>query len=86
MVEHEFFGRDKPSAEFQDRHGQEGRKIRGLTVEEYINRLGQDLIQRQDNSGDAQQRQGGTGVIAPHSKDPDPQKTPAGQQQQNGTE
>jgi hypothetical protein len=44
MVEHEFFGRDKPSAEFQDRHGRGGREIRGLTVEEYINRLGQDLI------------------------------------------
>jgi hypothetical protein len=44
MVEAEFFGRDKPSAEFQDRHGRGGREIRGLTVEEYINRLGQDLI------------------------------------------
>ena len=44
MVEAEFFGRKKPSAEFQDRHGRGGREIRGLTVEEYINRLGQDLI------------------------------------------
>src|SRR4029077_17527221 len=34
----------KPSAEFQDRHGRGGREIRGLTVEEYINRLGQNLI------------------------------------------
>src|SRR4029077_10299990 len=39
MVEAEFFGRDRPSAEFRG-----GREIRGLTVEEYINRLGQDLI------------------------------------------
>jgi hypothetical protein len=39
MVEHEFFGRDRPILEFRDR-----REIRGLTVEEYINRLGQDLI------------------------------------------
>jgi hypothetical protein len=38
-VEAEFFGRDRPSAEFRG-----GREIRGLTVEEYINRLGQDLI------------------------------------------
>jgi hypothetical protein len=44
MIEAEFFGRKKPSAEFQDRHGRGGREIRGLTVEEYINRLGQDLI------------------------------------------
>ncbi len=44
MVEHEFFGRDRPIPQFRDRHGQEGRRIRGLTVEEYINRLGQDLI------------------------------------------
>jgi hypothetical protein len=44
MVEAAFFGRDNPSAEFQDRHGRGGREIRGLTVEQYINRLGQDLI------------------------------------------
>src|SRR6266851_9566962 len=44
MVEAEFFGRDRPCAGFRDRHGREGREIRGLTVEEYINRLGQDLI------------------------------------------
>ena len=44
MVEAEFFGRDRPIPQFRDRHGQEGRRIRGLTVEEYINRLGQDLI------------------------------------------
>jgi hypothetical protein len=44
MVEAEFFGRDRPSAEFRDRYGREGCEIRGLTVEEHINRLGQDLI------------------------------------------
>jgi len=44
MVEHEFFGRDRPCFEFRDRSGRGGREIRGLTVEEYINRLGQDLI------------------------------------------
>jgi len=40
MVEAEFFGRDRPRVGFRDSHGE----IRGLTVEEYINRLGQDLI------------------------------------------
>src|SRR5712691_2672000 len=44
MVEAEFFGRDRPRAGFRDRHGRGGREIRGLTVEEYIHRLGQDLI------------------------------------------
>jgi hypothetical protein len=44
MVEAEFFGRDRPRAEFRDRYGREGGEIRGLTVEEHINRLGQDLI------------------------------------------
>jgi hypothetical protein len=44
MVEHEFFGADRPLPQFRDRHGLEGRQIRGLTVEEYINRLGQGLI------------------------------------------
>jgi hypothetical protein len=44
MVEAEFFGRDRPIPEFRDRHGRGGREIRGLMVEEHINRLGQDLI------------------------------------------
>ena len=51
MVEAEFFGRDRPIPQFRDRHGQEGRKIRGLTVEEYINRLGQDLIPLAERCG-----------------------------------
>ncbi len=51
MVEAEFFGRNRPIPQFQDRHGQEGRKIRGLTVEEYINRLGQDLIPLAERCG-----------------------------------
>jgi hypothetical protein len=44
MVEAEFFGVDRPSANFRDRYGREAREIRGLTVEEHINRLSQDLI------------------------------------------
>ena len=44
MVEHEFFGVDRPSANILDRYGREAREIRGLSVEEHINRLSQDLI------------------------------------------
>jgi hypothetical protein len=51
MIEAEFFGRDRPIPQFRDRHGQEGRRIRGLTVEEYINRLGQDLIPLAERCG-----------------------------------
>ena len=47
MVEAEFFGRDRPRAGLRDRHGE----IRGLTVEEYINRLGQDLIPLAERCG-----------------------------------
>ena len=44
MVEAEFFGRDQPSAEFRDRYGKEGKHIRGLTVEQHIARLGEELL------------------------------------------
>ena len=44
MVEAEFFGRDQPSAEFRDRYGREGRHIRGLTVEQHIARVGEQLL------------------------------------------
>jgi len=44
MVEHEFFGVDRPSANVHDRRGAEAREIRGLSVEEHINRLGPVLI------------------------------------------
>ena len=43
MVEHEFFGVDRPLPEFRDRHGRERASDTGLTVEQYINRLGQDI-------------------------------------------
>jgi hypothetical protein len=35
QFEHEFFGRDGPSAHFRDRYGREARSIRGLTVEQH---------------------------------------------------
>ncbi len=44
MVEAEFFGRDRPSAQFRDRYGNEGRNIRGLTVEQNITRLSEELL------------------------------------------
>jgi hypothetical protein len=44
MVEAEFFGQDRPSAQFRDRYGDEGRSIRGLTVEQHIARLGEELM------------------------------------------
>jgi hypothetical protein len=44
MVEAEFFGRDQPSAEFRDRYGDRGRYIGGLTVEQHIARLGEQLL------------------------------------------
>jgi len=47
MIEAEFFGRDRPRAGLRDRPGE----IRGLTVEEYIKRLGQDLIPLAERCG-----------------------------------
>jgi hypothetical protein len=44
MVEAEFFGQDRPSAQFRDRYGDDGRSIRGLTVEQHIARLGEELM------------------------------------------
>jgi hypothetical protein len=44
MVEAEFFGQDRPSAQFRDRYGDEGQSIRGLTVEQHIARLGEQLL------------------------------------------
>ena len=44
LIEHEFFGLDGPSAHFQDRYGREGRRIRGLTVEEHLAHLRERLI------------------------------------------
>jgi len=41
MVETEFLGRGKPSAQFRDRYGDDGGNIRGLTVEQHIARLGE---------------------------------------------
>src|SRR5207244_3330645 len=44
MIEHEFFGRDRPCFEFRDRRGREGPTIQGLTVEQHIARSSDRLI------------------------------------------
>jgi len=53
MVEAEFFGRDKPNAQFRDRYGNEASSIRGLTVEEHISRLGEELLPLAERFGRA---------------------------------
>jgi hypothetical protein len=44
QIEHEFFGTRGPSAHFQDRYGRSGSTIRGLSVEEHLARLRDELI------------------------------------------
>src|SRR5437667_10998353 len=43
-IEHEFFGRDGPEAQFRDRYGRVGRTIRGLIVVEHFAHLREGLI------------------------------------------
>jgi hypothetical protein len=43
-IEHEFFGIQGPSATFKDRYGREGRSVRGLSVEEHLVRLRENLL------------------------------------------
>jgi hypothetical protein len=50
-IEHEFFGRDGPSAHFRNRYGQEGRSIRGLTVEQHLAYLREGLIPLAERCG-----------------------------------
>jgi hypothetical protein len=50
-IEHEFFGRDGPSAHFRDRYGREGRTIRGLTVEQHLAHLREGLIPLAERCG-----------------------------------
>src|SRR5271169_1255016 len=51
LIEHEFFGVDGPSANFQDRYGREGRTIRVLTVEQYLTRLRENLLPLAERCG-----------------------------------
>jgi hypothetical protein len=50
-IEHEFFGRDGPSAHFRDRYGREGRSVRGLTVEQHLVHLREGLIPLAERCG-----------------------------------
>jgi hypothetical protein len=43
-IEHEFFGREAPSANFRDRYGRDGSMVRGLTVEQHLQRLREGLL------------------------------------------
>src|ERR1700736_3287632 len=50
-IEHEFFGRDGPSAQFRDRYGRDGATVRGLTVEQHLARLREDLVPLAERCG-----------------------------------
>jgi hypothetical protein len=50
-IEHEFFGRDGPSAEFRDRYGREGKAVRGLTVEQHLRHLRESLLPLAERCG-----------------------------------
>jgi hypothetical protein len=51
LIEHEFFGLDGPSAQFQDRYGREGRAVRGLAVEQHLARLREELLPLAERCG-----------------------------------
>ena len=51
LIEHEFFGVKGPNANFEDRYGREGRAIRGLTVEQHLARLREELLPLADPCG-----------------------------------
>jgi hypothetical protein len=51
QIEHEFFGTRGPSANFQDRYGHTGGTIRGLTVEQHLARLRDELMPLAERCG-----------------------------------
>jgi len=51
LIEHEFFGVKGPNANFEDRYGREGRTIRGLTVEQHLAHLREELLPLADRCG-----------------------------------
>ena len=51
LIEHEFFGLKGPNANFEDRYGREGRTIRGLTVEQHLAHLREELLPLADRCG-----------------------------------
>lgn len=55
LIEHEFFSVEGPSANFKNKYGSEGRRIRGLTVEQYLARLREQLLPTAERCGRAVQ-------------------------------
>jgi hypothetical protein len=51
LIEAEFFGRQRPSAHLQDRRGSGVREIHGLTVEQHLARLREELIPLAERCG-----------------------------------
>jgi hypothetical protein len=44
LIEHEFFDKEGPSAKFEKRYGRGSHEIQGLRVEDYIHRIGEELL------------------------------------------
>jgi hypothetical protein len=44
LIEHEFFGSEGPSVKLQKRYGRGSHEIQGLRVEDYIHRVGEQLL------------------------------------------
>jgi hypothetical protein len=44
LIEHEFFDKEGPSAKLQERYGRGSHEIGGLRVEDYIHRVGEQLL------------------------------------------
>src|SRR5215212_1645622 len=44
LIEHEFFQKEGPSAKLQKRYGRGSNEIQGLRVEDYIHRVGEELL------------------------------------------
>ena len=44
LIEHEFFDKEGPSAKFQKRYGRGSHEIDGLRVEDYVHRIGEQLL------------------------------------------
>ncbi len=44
LIEHEFFSKESPSAKLQDRYGRGNGRIQGLQADDYIQRIGEQLL------------------------------------------
>ena len=55
LIEHEFFGIEGPSTNFKNKYGSEGRRIRGLIVEEHLGQVREHLLPTAERCGRAMQ-------------------------------